>query len=149
MTIANSIVGAVLRSPLHRVLSGSTDLVRYTGRLSGREITTPTQYARRGDDVVILVGRPRRKVWWRNFREDRPIELLLRRRWEPMTARAVLGADEPDVAAPLLESYLERFPRAARALGGGTDEERIRAAVLVWCRPADGRASPGAVRDPK
>lgn len=133
--IANAVVGGLLRSPLHRLLSGSTDLVRYTGRRSGRRVTTPTQYARRGDDVIILVGDPEAKTWWRNFETIHDIDVLLQRRWIPMAARAVVGADEPKTIAPLLEVYLQRFPSAARTLGNGSDEDRFRRAVIVWCRP--------------
>lgn len=133
MGAANSLVSGLLRSPLHRALSGSTDLVRYTGRRSGRQVVTPTQYARRGDDVVILVGRPETKTWWRNFIADGEIEVLLDRRWQPMTARAVIGADDPDTVTPLLETYLRRFPRAARVLERGSNGAR--GAVIVWCRP--------------
>lgn len=135
VSVGNRVVAGVLQSPIHGLLSGSTDLIRYTGRRSGRQITTPTQYARVGDDVVILVGHPERKVWWRNFREEGPIEVLLQRRWQPRSARAVVGADEPEEAAPLLEAYLERFPKAARALDGETPEERVSGAVMVRCRP--------------
>ena len=42
MTIVNAAVGMLLRSPLHAVLSGSTALIRYTARRSGRTITTTT-----------------------------------------------------------------------------------------------------------
>ena len=136
MSFGNAWVGAVLRSPLHRLLSGSTDLVRYTGRRSGGTFTTPTQYARRGDDLVILVARPAAKSWWRNFTTDRPIEVLVQGTWHPMTARAVVGEHEPDAIAPLLAAYLARFPKAARALPSGDLEARARAAVVVWCRPA-------------
>jgi hypothetical protein len=128
MGMGNSIVGSVLTSPLHRVLSGSTDLIRYTGRRSGRTVTTPTQYARHGDDVVILVGKPETKTWWRNFRDDRDLDVLVQGTWRPMTGRAVVGAVEPDVIAPLLDAYLERFPKLADDLDGD-------AAVVVWCRP--------------
>ena len=135
MGLANGFVGALLRSPLHRLLSASTDLIRYEGRRSGRQITTPTQYAQRGQDVVILVGRPETKTWWRNFSADREVDVLLRARWTPMTARAVVGADEPATMAPLLGAYAVRFPRAAASLGPGTSEDRARRAVIVWCRP--------------
>ena len=108
MKIANVVVAGVLRSPLHRTLSGSVDLVRYPGRRSGREILTPTQYAPLGEDVVILVGRPETKTWWRNFLLDRDIDLLIGGRWTPMTAWAIVGVDTPDAAAPLLDAYLAR-----------------------------------------
>ena len=133
--VTNTVVAAVLRSPMHRVLSGSTDLVRYRTRTSGKEIVTPTQYAERGDEVVILVGDAEGKSWWRNFRTDGNIDLLIRGRWVPMVARAVAGADEPDTAGPLLDTYLARFPRAVRSLGGDTAAERVQRAVVVWCRP--------------
>ncbi len=42
VAVGNALVSAVLRSPLHWLLSGSTDLIRYTGWRSGREMTTPT-----------------------------------------------------------------------------------------------------------
>ncbi len=85
--------------------------------------------------MIILVGRPETKTWWRNFRTDRHIDVWLRRGWTPMTARAVMGADEPETIAPLLDAYLERFPRAARVLGGGTTDSLRRRAIVVWCRP--------------
>jgi len=131
----NTAVSGLLRSPLHRVLSGSTDLIRYTGRRSGREVITPTQYALRGDDVIILVGRPETKTWWRNFTTDGDLDVLLRRRWMAMTARAVIGADDPETISPLLDAYLARFPRAARVLGDESNGSRARRAVIVWCRP--------------
>jgi len=121
---------------MRRVLSGSTDVIRYTGRRSGRRVTTPTQYARYGDGIVILVGRPDTKKWWRNFRGSaRGIELLLDGRWVSMTARAIVGADEPEAARPLLDAYLTRVPRAIGSLGDGTADQQVRRAVLVHCRP--------------
>jgi len=46
-----------------------------------------------------------------------------------------VGADTPDAITPLLDTYLERFPRAARVLPGGTPEARARQAVVVRCVP--------------
>lgn len=94
-----------------------------------------TQYARLDDGVVILVARPETKTWWRNFRSDRDLDVLLQGRWTPMTARAIVGADEPGAIAPLIDAYLARFPRASRALGEGAPAERARRAIVVWCRP--------------
>jgi hypothetical protein len=135
MGFANSIVGVVLRSPAHHLLSGSTSLLAYEGRRSARRIVLPTQYARSGDDVVVLVGRPAAKRWWRNFEEPRDLDVLLAGEWHLMTGRVVLGADDPDAAAPLLAAYLERFPKAAKVLRDGTDDDRLGRAVLVRCRP--------------
>jgi F420H(2)-dependent quinone reductase len=134
MSLGNQIVSLLLRSPLHRLLSGSMDVVRYTGRRSGRQFSTPTQYVQRGDDIIVLVGRPETKTWWRTFRTEHDIDVLVRGRWLPMKGRAVVGADEPDTVAPLLNAYLERFPKAIRALDGDDADDRARRAVVIWCR---------------
>jgi hypothetical protein len=135
VTIQNTVVGWLLRSPVHGLLSGALVLVRYQGRRSGRTVATPTQYARSGDDLVILVGRPDTKTWWRNFEDEHDLDVLLRRTWVTHRGRVVRGATEPDVAGPLLDAYLARFPRAARALGDDEPAERLARVVLVRCRP--------------
>lgn len=61
--------------------------------------------------------------------------MLVAENWRAMVGRAVVGSDDPDTIAPLLEAYLQRFPKAARLLdtttnGSGEDHE-----VVVWCRP--------------
>jgi hypothetical protein len=133
MSIGNTFVSALLRSPVHGLLSGSVDLVRYRGRRSGREITTPTQYAEDGNDVLILAGRPETKSWWRNFRDDHDVDVLVRGTWRSMIGRALLGARDPETVAPLLDIYLARFPKAARTLGDDPDA-RVAHAVVVRCR---------------
>jgi hypothetical protein len=135
MPIGNAVLSAVLRSPAHPLVSRWACLVRYTGPRSGRVITLPTLYARHGDDVVVVVGWPEKKRWWRAFRAEHDVEVLVRGRWLPRRARTVDGADEPQVAAPLLDTYMARFPRSTSFLPGDTDEERRRATVVVWCRP--------------
>lgn len=134
MGFANTIVAGVLRSPAHRLLSGSTVLLAYEGRRSGRRIVLPTQYARSGDDLVVLVARPETKRWWRNFTTPRDVDVLVAGQWRAMTGEAVRGADPAPAAGPLLDAYVDRFPKAARVLGSGTDEERQARAVLVRCR---------------
>jgi len=138
VAIQNPVVVALLRSPLHRVMSRSVDVIRYRGRRSGREFMTPTQYVRDGDDVVILVGRPDSKTWWRNFRGGHDLDVLLDRRWVPMRGQVIVGAESPETIAPLLDAYLERFPSARRSLTGGA-----RSAVVVLCSPRQpGRPEP-------
>jgi deazaflavin-dependent oxidoreductase (nitroreductase family) len=75
----NVLVGVVLRSPLHPLLSRKLALITVTGRRSGREYTFPVGYSRRGDRVTIIVGWPERKVWWRNLRGDgAPVRIRVR-----------------------------------------------------------------------
>ena len=135
MSFANRVVCTLLESPAHRLMSGSTDVIRYQGRRSGRTVTTPTQYATYRDGLVIFVGRPDSKQWWRNFRQDRDIDVLVARDWRAMVGRAVVGPEDPDTIAPLLEAYLQRFPKAARLLDTTTNGSGHDQAVVVWCRP--------------
>lgn len=135
MAIANRVVAGILRSPFHRLLSGTTDLIRYEGRRTGRQVVMPTQYVRAGDEVIVLVGRPDTKSWWRNFEGGRRADVLVSGRWSQMEGTVVSGADDPATTADLLSVYLQRFPRAGAALGPGTSEERASAAVLVRFRP--------------
>jgi len=112
--MANGVIARILQSPMHRLLSRSTALVRYHGRRTGRTVTTPVQYARHGSGIVVLVGHPEGKTWWRNFRQGHDLEVLIGGRWEPMRGRAVIGREEPETAARLLDVYATRFPGAAR-----------------------------------
>jgi hypothetical protein len=135
MTFSNRVVCRLLESPVHRLMSRSTDVIRYRGRRSGEMFTTPTQFAAYQDGLVILVGRPDTKSWWRNFRADRDIDVLIDGEWRAMTGRAVDGATEPDTIGPLLDAYLKRFPKAARRLDARTGVAGHVGAVVVWCRP--------------
>ncbi len=65
----NPVVRAVLRSPLHGMLSGGLLLLTYTGRRSGTAYTIPVGYRREGETLLVTVGWPERKLWWRNLRE--------------------------------------------------------------------------------
>jgi len=65
----NPVVRALLRSPAHRLLSGKLLLLTYTGRRSGAQHTIPVQYVRDGEALLVTVGWPERKLWWRSLRE--------------------------------------------------------------------------------
>jgi hypothetical protein len=90
----NPIVGALLRSPLHRLISRQLALITVTGRKSRREYTFPTGYQQTGDDrVTITVGWPERKRWWRNLRgQGAPVRLWLK--GAERTGHAVAKGDE-------------------------------------------------------
>jgi hypothetical protein len=75
---ANPLVKGLLRSPLHRLVSGNLALITVTGRLSGREYTFPVGYRERGGHVVIFVGMPEQKRWWRNLVQPAQVRLRLR-----------------------------------------------------------------------
>jgi deazaflavin-dependent oxidoreductase (nitroreductase family) len=106
----------VLKSPLHRLLSGGLLLITYRGRRTGRERTIPVMYAEEGDRLIVLVGDATAKQWWRNLRGGAPVELRLRGRLR--CGRATVVAGGPAETGAMLSTYLTRFPRASRAASG-------------------------------
>jgi hypothetical protein len=90
--VGNPPLKLLLRSPAHRLASGRLCLITVTGRRSGRTFTFPVLYSRTDAGVRIEVGWPERKRWWRNLREDAPVELVLR--GERCSGRAVARGDE-------------------------------------------------------
>lgn len=136
MASANGVVETILKSPLHRLLSAKTVLIRYHGQHTGEEYTLPVQYADTHHGIVVMVGEPDTKTWWRNFTTMGQTQVLLAGTWVPMTAHALLGSEDPDAVTPLLRSYATRFPKVVKSLDGDTLEERVEHAVVVWLRPA-------------
>ncbi len=89
-------------------------------------------YARDGDRLLVLAGRPEGKRWWRNFREPHDVEVVVAGRRRSGRGRVLTGEERRDALA----AYLARFPRGGRALGvhAGNRAELTRAAeraVLV------------------
>jgi F420H(2)-dependent quinone reductase len=77
--LLNAPVAAIATSPrLGARLRRSVTLITYTGRRSGRTISIPVAYRRRGDEIDITPNMPDAKTWWRNFVGDgAPISLTL------------------------------------------------------------------------
>ena len=76
--VGNLFVIGLLRSPLHRLASGSLLLITYRGRRSGRRFTIPVMYAEREETLTIFVGHSERKRWWQNLRLGAEVEVRLR-----------------------------------------------------------------------
>ena len=128
----NSIMSAVLRSPLHGMLSKNMMLITVTGKKSGHEYTTPVSYTRQGDDLWVISKRER--TWWRNLIGGAPVRLELK--GEPGLAFGEAIVDEAQVAAQL-GVYISRFPSMARGLGviisdGKPDPQTLAAAAKTW-----------------
>lgn len=120
----NRFVIVLLRSPLHRLASGSLLLVTYRGRSSGRRFTIPVMYAEREGTLTIFVAHPERKKWWRNLRIGAEVELRLHGR--RLRGHAVVVEDSAAV-----ETYLDRYPHARTAVEATDSPTFIRVAALM------------------
>jgi deazaflavin-dependent oxidoreductase (nitroreductase family) len=94
--LGNPFVILALRSPLHRIISGSFMLITVTGRKTGHSYTTPVNYVREGDTVTLVCRAFRR--WWRNVEGGAPVTLRIRGRDWHGVARTVgaPGSIDPD-----------------------------------------------------
>lgn len=102
----------LLRSPLHRLLSGSILLITYVGRKSGKPITLPTNWVRDGDTLFVVSRRER--TWWRNLRGGARVTVRLQGRDYSGTGRAIEAADAVAVG---LRAYFRRVPQWAKYSG--------------------------------
>ena len=133
----NPLLRRLLRSPLHRPLSGSLLLLTYQGRQSGRRFSLPVMYLREDQMLSIIPAHPEQKVWWRNLRGGAPVRVHLRGKRLSGRAEVIAGKDQPAAVADVLGRYLRRFPRAAGALhvsdagDRAALEQAAQAAVLV------------------
>ncbi len=123
-SLGNRIVLFVLRSPAHRLLSGSLVELRYVGARSGRRFALPAQYARTGDRLVLYPGHAERKVWWRNFRTSAEVEVVLAGGVRPGVGR-LLARDDPERTSALSE-YGRRWPRVTVPVDAPLVDVRLR-----------------------
>ena len=108
--VVNPVVRSLLRTPAHRLLSGSVLLLAYTGRRSGLHRELPAMFAVLDDRYVVVAGQPEAKTWWRNFTGDaQPVTVTLAGRRLSCQARLL----EPSTAEHTLAlaAYRERYPR--------------------------------------
>jgi hypothetical protein len=109
LKIANPVMRTLLPSPVGRLLPGSTGVLRFTGRRSGRTIRIVAGLYDVDGAVVVFTSRP----WRLNFEGGRAIAVARRGRWYNGTAELV---DDPEqVAAALRQVIANGLP--ARRLG--------------------------------
>jgi len=138
--IINPIVKTLLKSPLHGLLSSSVLVVYFTGRRSGRALSTPVRYVRMDDHIRCYSNTDTQ--WWRNLREGQARLLVAGR--EQAYRTEVIEDDVPAIRSAL-QHYLGVYPQDAvyhdvRVNKDGTlvetDLERAaRQAVVVIARP--------------
>lgn len=111
----NPVVVWLLRSPLHPLLDWGLMLVAVTGRRTGRVYTIPVGYQRDGDALVVLVSKPSRKQWWRNYRDRGPIGVWVRGR--AADGHAIVVEPRSPVFRNDIERVLRRVPGLGRQFG--------------------------------
>jgi hypothetical protein len=92
--LLNAPVATVARSPrFGKLVNRNIAMLTYTGRRSGRRFSIPVAYRGSGDELIIGVGMPDAKTWWRNFL-DTGGPLTLRLDGKERAGHAVAKRDE-------------------------------------------------------
>jgi hypothetical protein len=108
--VVNPVLSVLLRSPAHRLLSGSVLLLAYSGRRTGRRYGLPVMYALSGDGFVVMAGQPADKTWWRNFgRDPQPVAVTVDGKRTLCRARLLDASSDEHRQA--VEAYQRRFPK--------------------------------------
>lgn len=115
----NDFMSAVLRSPLHGMLSNGMMLITVTGRKTNKQYTTPVGYYEEDGCLWVLTSRER--TWWRNLQGGAHVDLLLKRRLVKGFAETEL--DEKAVEMRMVE-YIRHVPQAAKPMGIRMDDKK-------------------------
>lgn len=129
----NPFVVALLRSPLHGIMSGSTMLITYRGRRSGKEHTTPVNYVRDGESLLVVSSRDHE--WWKNLRGGAPV--LMRVRGGNLTGVGEAFEGEAAIQEGALLTVLRRVPAYRRHFWVDPEGEVINPEVLALVAEAN------------
>jgi len=114
----NGAMKAVLRSPLHGLVSKNVLLMTFAGRKSGKGYTLPLSYVRVGNTLYVTTERP----WYRNLAVEGGALVKLVLRGEERSGVAGATTDPAEVEDGL-RIILARYKGYGRFIGVPVDEE--------------------------
>lgn len=112
----NALMGLLLRSPAHGLLSSRLLTITVTGRKTGRKYKIPVGYVEH--EGALLVGTSAK--WHRNLRADTPVRVRFRGRDRP--ARSEVITDEDQLTA-FYRVILPQNPVHGRFVGIGLEPD--------------------------
>jgi deazaflavin-dependent oxidoreductase (nitroreductase family) len=89
LRLINPLMKRALASPFHVVFSHWFLLLSFTGRKSGRPISTPVSYVGKGETLTLTTKNP----WWRNLEAAGAVETTVRGRRAQRSVEVVRGED--------------------------------------------------------
>ena len=110
---ANPMMMWLLGSPLHRLMSRDLLVMRFRGRKSGRQFSTPLSYVEVGGRLYLVT---RRTVanWWRNMLGGAAVEVVWR--GQKVSAQATVLESSGDEAEIGFRRFLSQNPGTASLL---------------------------------
>jgi len=124
--IINPPVKMLLKSPFHAVMSKNTLLLEFTGRKSGRPLSTPISYYTAGGKAHCFTSKD--FAWWRNLQGDAAVQIVIkgqRIKTHAKTVAATADTDNHKLMADALHAFLLAVPRDAAHAGVKLGEDGI------------------------
>ena len=118
--MSNWFMSWLLHSPFHGLISGSILLITYNGRRSRKEYSASLNYVRDGNKLWVTSVRTR--TWWRNFREEWPIRVLLQGTEIEGWGVAIT---EQDALSEVFHDFFRLSPSSARFFKVKLDEDGV------------------------
>ncbi|MEZ5571072.1 MAG: nitroreductase/quinone reductase family protein [Halioglobus sp.] len=119
--VLNPVMRSLLRSPLHGITSHNIGILHFSGRKSGRKLSTPLSYTREGNIVRLLSNHSTR--WWLNLRGDGvKVEMEIARQRYPGTAIVLEGDSE--ALRDGVRRFIHALPRDAKVYGLELDAKK-------------------------
>ncbi|MEM0953698.1 MAG: nitroreductase/quinone reductase family protein [Pseudomonadota bacterium] len=119
--LLNPAMRGILRSPLHRIASANIGILHFTGRKSGRALSTPLSYVRDGTHVLFLSST--NTAWWKNFR-DGPAPVQVDVAGERLLGIAQLLEGDSEALRNSVRRFLVALPRDAVVYGIKLDRNK-------------------------
>ena len=111
--VINPPVKALLRSPLHGLMSKNTLLLEFTGRKSGKALSTPISYHLSNNAAHCFTNR--NFAWWRNLLNGQTVSLRIQ--GHTHQSKPQVETDNLDLMSEGLEAFLRAVPRDAAHAG--------------------------------
>jgi hypothetical protein len=119
--VLNPIMKGILKSPLHGAMSKNIGIIEFTGRRSGRAMSTPVTYHIKDGRIHCLTSKE--STWWKNLVDvDQAAMVIQRRR---IVARPTVVTDDLQVLQAALTDILTAVPRDASFSNVRLDENKI------------------------
>ena len=107
--LINPAVCSLLRSPLHGLMSKNTLLLEFSGRKSGRLLSTPISYYIKNQTAHCFTSRS--FDWWRNLKIRAEAHLTIK--GEKWKSTPIVEIDDHELMRLQLDAFLRAVPRDA------------------------------------
>ena len=117
--LINPPVKWLLSSSLHGLMSSNTLLLEFTGRKSGRALSTPISYYYDGQAAHCFTSRS--YGWWRNLVADQAVQVTLQGHRQGSTP--YVEVSDLELMGAQLDAFLRAVPRDASHAGVKLDKD--------------------------